>query len=199
MATKLSTHFHDILKTGLRKRIIPAKSKEARDWYRQAAREVTGRYNKRDFITGAHDDKKIAKSSIAPGDMVLFNYDPKHKKTLPIYDTFPLIFPFSIDDKGRIYGINMHYLTKDKRAKLMDALHTITNNQKYDRSTKLKISYKILKNLAGVKGWEETIHCYLPSHIKSRVRKIDPRSWDSVLMLPLAKWNGPKAAQYQGR
>ena len=27
------------------------------------------------------------------GNMYMFRYDPKHKKTLPYYDTYPLIIP----------------------------------------------------------------------------------------------------------
>jgi hypothetical protein len=33
--------------------------------------------------------------NILPGKMYFYYYDPKHKETLPYYDRFPLVLPFS--------------------------------------------------------------------------------------------------------
>ena len=41
-------------------------------------------------------------------NMYLFHYDPKYKETLPLYDRFPLIFPFQ-NVEGGFMGINFHY------------------------------------------------------------------------------------------
>ena len=38
-------------------------------------------------------DERLTKA-LSIGKMYLFHYDPKHKETLPLYDRFPLIFPF---------------------------------------------------------------------------------------------------------
>ena len=39
----------------------------------------------------------------------MFFYDPKYKKTLPYYDTFPLVLPLE-RIPGGFAGINFHYL-----------------------------------------------------------------------------------------
>jgi len=43
------------------------------------------------------------------GRLNMFFYDPKFKKTLPYYDTFPLVLPLERYDDGFL-GINLHYL-----------------------------------------------------------------------------------------
>ena len=43
------------------------------------------------------------------GRLNLFFYDPKFKKTLPYYDTFPLVLPLE-PIKGGFIGMNFHYL-----------------------------------------------------------------------------------------
>ena len=74
--------------------------------------------------------------------MFMFIYDPKHKDTLPFYDTFPLVFPIEIYSDSFL-GINLHYLPPVLRAKLMDALYTTANNNKYNEYKLINISIKI--------------------------------------------------------
>ena len=49
----------------------------------------------------------------------MFFYDPKFKKTLPYYDTFPLVLPLETYNDGFL-GINMHYLPIPLRVNLLD-------------------------------------------------------------------------------
>ena len=197
--SKIQQHFHDALVTGIRKRIIPNKTKESRDWYREVAKEITSA-NRSKFIKDqdpAIRQRHTPNKGLEIGSMYTFNYDPKWKKELPIYDTFPLIFPFHIES-DRFLGLNMHYLPPAGRAQLMDVLYTITNNTKYNHSTKLKLSYQVLKNIAKKEAYAPTIHMYLKKHVKSKLRWIAPVEWDYTLMLPLAKWNGPDKEKYRG-
>ena len=59
---------------------------------------------------GENASKQVTRFSINEiGKMVQFFYSPKHKDTLPVYDTFPLVLPFNFVN-GRIYGLNIHYM-----------------------------------------------------------------------------------------
>ena len=194
MGTNTGTYFFDALTKAIRQGITPKKSKASTEWLRNHAMGIE-KMNRSEFT-------KVRTLSHSPnqmeiGNMYLFNYDPKHKKTLDVYDTFPLIFPFSMQ-KDRFYGINMHYLKPLDRARLMDALHSIANNDKYDRTTKLEISWQVIKQAAKGKRYEETVHCYLKKHVKSAMKYIEPLSWDYVLLLPLSRFKGPKAGNYAG-
>ena len=128
------------------------------------------------------------------GKMFLFFYDPKGKQTLPYYDTFPLVFPIGLE-AGSMLGINMHYLPPVLRAKLMDALYTITNNNKFDDTTKIKLSYQILKSAAKYRYFKPCIKRYLFPHVRSRFYNVKPTEWDTVLMLPLSRFKKATATK----
>ena len=46
--------------------------------------------------------------------------------------------------EGGFRGINLHYLPPILRAKFLDALLDVTNNKKYDDTTKFRLTYDIL-------------------------------------------------------
>ena len=131
--------FDTIITRGVRSGQIPARTDAARSWYRATAQNF-GRINERKLLTS---DSTRMVSTIRPGHMYMFMYDPKYKETLPYYDRFPVIFPFRVEG-DRFWGINLHYLPVNLRAQLMDGLYDVINNQRYDEKTKLRISYSIL-------------------------------------------------------
>lgn len=173
--------FDNLLLRGIRDGKIPARTQEARDWFRNIAKDSDTTH--RNILT----EKTRLTSSIAPGKMYFFQYDPKFKKELPYYDTFPLIFPVEKYDDGFL-GINFHYLPLPLRAKLMDALYTISSNKRFDETTKLKVSYSILKSAAKFKYFRPTVHKYLNSHVKSRFIEVYSSEWDIGLFLPVAQF-----------
>ena len=177
---------------------IPAKTRQSIDWYRNKAREVHT-VNRKEFIANQSDVRRIKgqRRTVEVGSMYLYNYDPKLKLELPVYDTHPIVVPFTVLG-DRFYGCNLHYLPHRERAQLMDILHTIRSNDRYDETTKLQISYQVLKKIAKRKLYEPTIHCYLKRQIKSKVMYVYPNEWDQAIFLPLAKFRGPDAAQYAG-
>lgn len=182
--------FDEILLDGIRKGQVPARSKSARDWYRNQAKGIS---------KGEVSSQKIMKESSERfttqpivGNMYMYVYDPKHKKTLPYYDKFPLVFPIG-KAKGGFLGLNMHYLPLPLRAKLMDALYNTVNNKNFDEKTKLKISYSILNSAAKFNMFKPTIKHYLRSHIRTKFVLVHPTEWDIALFLPTARFE--KATQ----
>jgi hypothetical protein len=125
--------------------------------------------------------------------MYLFNYDAKHKDTLPYFDRFPLVFPFK-KVKGGFYGINLHYLPLQYRARLMDALYDVTNNNRYDETTRLRISYDILNQASRFRYFKPCVKHYLTSQLRSRFLYIYPSEWDIALFLPLERFQGASKA-----
>jgi hypothetical protein len=128
------------------------------------------------------------------GDMVHFWYNPKHKITLPYYDRFPLIFPIEIYKDGFL-GINFHYLPLKYRAMLMDALlnNSRASNNKFDKKTKMIISYTLLNRAAQYKVFKPCVKKYLSNHIQSKFIRIEPEEWKIAIFLPSASWQ--KASQ----
>jgi hypothetical protein len=89
-----------------------------------------------------------------------------------------------------ITELNLHYLPLPLRAQLMDALYDITNNSKYDESTKLRLSYGVLKGAEKFKLFQPTFKRYLNSQVRSRFVEIAPAEWDVALFLQTEQFEG---------
>ena len=182
--------FTDILAKGVREGQIPARSKAAREWYRREARK-TKATAQREILT-ASGDRERTNSVI--GRMYIFSYLAKHRDTLPYWDRYPVVFPFS-KRRGLWTGINFHYLPYPQRAVLMDRLYDLRNNDRYDQSTKLQLSYDVLNTASRYRYFKPTIHSYLTSHVQSRLILIDPADWDVAIFLPIAFWRKKSQAE----
>lgn len=191
--------FDDIITKGAREGRIPARTADAREWYRNAAKNYGATIRKGGAQAGRIDyarisEKKLMRedparltNTIEPGQMYMYIYDPKWKDELPFYDRFPLVFPFRVES-DRFWGINMHYLPLRPRAMLMDALYDLKNNDRYDTTTKLKMSYGVLNSAAKFKYFRPCIKQYLFSHLKTQFMFIHPSEWDVALFLPVEKF-----------
>ena len=118
------------------------------------------------------------------GKMCMFFYDPKFKKTLPYYDTFPLVLPLEAYSDGFL-GINFHYLPIPLRLKLLDRLVDYSNNTQFDESTKLIVDYRKLKK---IKLIQPTIHKYLSGQTKSQFRRVDADEFMVAALLPVQRF-----------
>lgn len=177
------TTFDTLLTQGVRAGQIPARTQQARDWYREAAGNRR-RINERSLI---QSESSRFKSRMRIGDMYMFYYDPKHKETLPYYDRFPLVFPFK-KAPGGFLGINMHYLPLELRAKLMDALYDLSVNQRFDETTRLRMNYQILSSAAKFRFFKPCIKHYLTNQMDSKFWYVYPSEWDIALFLPLERF-----------
>ena len=186
--------FQSIANKGKAEGITPNKTASARTWYRNQASQLVSRNVNKNRIM---NDKANVVSQITRDDigkMHLFFYDPKGKATLPYYDIFPMIFPIGFQEGGFL-GINLHYLPHYLRARLMDALYTTANNDKYDDTTKLKISYDMLNGAAKFGPFSACVKRYLWDHVQSKFLYVEPSNWDTALMLPLERFQ--KAPTYK--
>lgn len=183
--------FDTVLIKGMRAGQVPARTRDARDWYRNAARDTNVTPNR--LMKG--NQTKFTRNA-EPGNMLLFNYDPKTKKKLPYYDTFPLIFVVGPAADG-FFGLNMHYLPLKQRAMLMDALYETASDSRYDAGTRLKINYSILSKASRFKLFKPCLKHYLNGQIKSRFMQVDSVEWDIALFLPLQRFVGNISKVYQ--
>ena len=183
--------FDDILVKGIRAGQVPARTQAARDWYRNAAQQVTGAKVTESKMLR---DTSRQESTFRLGHMYMFSYEAKHKDKLPYYDRFPLIFPINTA-KGGFLGLNMHYLEPRLRAQLMDNLYDTATNKNYNEQTKLRISYDILNGAAKFRLFKPTLKHYLNGQVKSKLVYINPSEWDIALFLPTARFVGASRKQ----
>lgn len=186
-ASKVQKDFFQAVQDSKTAAGIRKRGPQAREWLRNNIIDIFGTYNpkKRDNILYssvndilARDGKKFV------GKMYMYFYDPKTKKDLPYYDKFPLVFILEIYEDGFL-GLNLHYLPPDLRLILFEKLLTLLSNKKYDERTKLRISYKIIKNVARFKLAKPCLKRYLTTHIRSKIKNVPSEDWEIALFLPV--------------
>lgn len=181
--------FDKLEKEAFRAGITP-RTAESRAWFRRKAQQLR-RVNRNSLMK--EEPIQLA-SRFAPGAMFMFFYDPKLKKTLPYYDSFPLVI---VVDKAKdgFLGLNLHYLPPTLRAKLLDSLMDITTDNKFDDNTKFELSYSLLKRAAKYKYFKPCIKHYLSAHVRSRFALVPAPEWEIAAFLPTADWQKASASQ----
>ena len=149
-------------------------------WYQDAVRKMANGINT--FGEVSRTDIGEFQTRLEPGNMYMFQYDPKFKETLPYYDKFPLCLPFDTMPGGFV-GINFHYLPYGMRAQLLGTLLNFTDKELTPKS-KIEVSWSILKNFGRFPGVKPSVKRYLFSQVKSRFVKIDPDHWRASIFLP---------------
>ena len=155
------------------------------DWYRDKIKEF-GKPGAMDLIRdGKRDNNPFY------GRLNMFFYDPKFKKTLPYYDTFPLVLPLENYPDGFL-GINFHYLPMSLRLQLLDRVVDFSNNTKFDESTRLAVDYSKLKKINLIKP---ALKRYLAGRVKTQFRRIDADEFTVAVLLPIARWKKASASE----
>ena len=175
----MAVSYIDRLQSQAFKAGIEKNTEKSLQWFK---RELTGMktINRQNLLK---DDNLKTRTRALPGRMFMYFYDPKHKKTLPYYDRFPLIFMIE-KAKGGFYGLNLHYLPHKQRAIFFDRLTDYATNKKYDLTTRLKLSYNLLKGASRLKSFAPCFKHYLSEHVRSRIVEVPASEWETVLFMP---------------
>lgn len=155
-------------------------------WYQQQVRKLTnvrGQTERLMKSSGSLTNKPL------PGFMYLFFYDAKHKDTLPYWDRFPLVFPYRLIQDG-FYGLNLHYLPYMARFKILAKLTDYVNNDKNDQTTKIRLSWNLVKSAATLGPLQACVKHYLYAHVESRFLNIAYPDWVTASQLPVEQFVG---------
>jgi hypothetical protein len=176
--------FDDLLASSTRAGLIPERTKKARKWMIEKAQQTRWSISQADVLK---ENYRAVQNmpAIDIGRLYFFQYDATLSESLEYWDYFPCTMIIDRFKDGDIFGINLHYLPYKERAMLFDSLYRIRNNRKYDETTKLNISYKILKGMAKSKLYLPTLHRYKPEGVKSRFIEIFASEWTAAMFLPL--------------
>jgi hypothetical protein len=154
-------------------------------WYQNAISSIA------DNVTASklmRDGRLTGRPSI--GLLNMFFYDPKYKKTLPVYDTFPLVLPLE-PIEGGFSGLNFHYLPPALRLRLLELMQKWATNNKMDKTTKFDVSWSRVKNIPLIKP---TIKKYLYKHVRSSFLRIDLTQAAIAVYLPVQQFQKQSAA-----
>ena len=185
MAT-VEESYLDKLKDAIRTDQVAAKARAAGNWFRSIVNRTKGQFSKETPQKILSRQESLVSKSVL-GKMYFYSYNPKWKDELPWYDTFPLVFPIERYPDGFL-GLNFHYLAPKHRAILMDQLKMFANNKKYDETTKLRLSYNMLKGFTKIKRAKPTVHRYLNSKVNSKFVLVNADEWEVALFLPVERF-----------
>ena len=183
MAEAINEGLLDKLKTAIKTSTAGAKARAAGDWFREKVRQA-GASAKMKAVTPNQLLRRQPDDNILLGKMFFYKYDPKFAKKLPYWDMYPLVFPFE-RAPGGFYGLNLHYIPPRDRAVLMDNLNQYASNNKYDKTTRLELSYRLLKR------YGRAVPCvkrYLGDRIVSQTVRIDADEWEVAIFLPVERF-----------
>ena len=155
---------------------VQARTQQSMDWFKSRVGGLN--VSRQNLIRqGPQRSRRIM------GAMMMFTYDPKHKKTLPFYDRFPLCIPVQ-KAKGGFHGLNLHYLQPSIRAQFLDALYDTRTNDKFDLSTKMQLEYQLLKGSSRLRYFKPCFKHYLTKHIQGTFLLVEPQDWEIAIFLP---------------
>tara|TARA_Y100001958_G_scaffold134455_1_gene105058 strand:+ start:52 stop:579 length:528 start_codon:yes stop_codon:yes gene_type:complete len=153
--------------------------KKTSAWYRNAISSIADKVSARRLMG---QGKLIGRPSI--GRLNMFFYDPKYKKTLPYYDTFPLVLPLETIPGG-FAGINFHYLRPGARFTLLQRLQRFAVRNEVSSRNRFDVSYNRVKGIPLVKN---AIKKYLFSQLRSNFLRIDYDEAALAVYLPVAQF-----------
>ena len=131
------------------------------------------------------------------GTLNMFIYSPKHKKTLPYYDTFPLVLPIG-PAAGGFMGLNFHYLPIQMRIRLLDKIvdggGSLNVAAQTGKRPRLITDYSQLKRIPMAKA---IVKHYLTGYVKSDFRAITSEELIVAALLPVQRFQkGSAQAAY---
>lgn len=119
------------------------------------------------------------------GRMFFYEYDPKTKNTLPMWDKYPLVIILEQYSDGFL-ALNLHYASSGDRTKLLTSL---LRNRIYNPELNiLKVNIDHERFSTAMKtypGFKQCIKRYLSRHIQGRALEIKPHEWGLAIVLPI--------------
>lgn len=162
---------------------IPLRSKESMDWFRKRAHDI----RRVDRSALMKEEKLQLRNTQVSGRMFFWFYQPKHRETLPYYDSFPLGIIVGPAKDG-FHALNLHYLPPLLRASFLDDLMDIATNKKYNENTRFKITYQTLIGATKFKEFKPCFKHYLTNQVRSRFAQVPASEWEKAIFLPAADW-----------
>ena len=171
----------DAVRTGT----VGAEVKRSAQWFQDKIKGLKGTLRNQFSSTNAPKfyreaenkiDRKVLKLRANFGDLFAYYYDPKHRQTLPYYDSFPLVMLIKAE-KETFLGLNFHYLPPKLRAILLDRV-----------SAKIGNAIPRWDKLVKIPQIEPCVKRYRFDHIMRKVIPIKEDEQEIAIFLPLERF-----------
>lgn len=166
------------------------RSQQARSWFEMRLKNISN-INRNRILK---DPMFTISKRPAMGAMMMYFYEAKNAETLPYWDRFPLTLMVSPTDNG-FYGLNLHYISPPLRALLLSRLYSVASNKRYDETTKLSLSYDILKGSQRYRQYAPCFKRYLYEQVRSPYSIVHASEWELAIFLPSESFLGATKQQ----
>lgn len=167
--------------------INPQDVKKSQAWFdEQVAKLSTKKITPNRLMYG--DGGSTLTSRLMPGKMYFFYYSAKHQDTLPYWDQFPLVIPFTKHKDG-FTGLNFHYLGYRERMLLIKELDRIMGTG-FGETRKLEMVWGLVNSMSKLGTARACVKRYLTSHVKSPYCEVPYSSWYTAMMMPVQRFVG---------
>jgi len=173
----------DTLQAQAQRAGVTARTARSRKWFQDKVQELQ-MPSRQNLLK---DDALDRTSREIRGNMYMYFYNPKHKETLPYYDRFPLTI--MVDPApGGFYGLNLHYLNYNVRARFLDDLMALAPNNVKDNTRLTKLRYNLLQGVRKYKEFKPCFKHYLGNHVASRFSRVPMTDWEIAIFLPIEQF-----------
>lgn len=170
------------------------RKEEVRDskaWFRDKIKEMQGQSLKGVKMS---DLRQRGEKSPFEGSMHAFAYKAKYDGKLPYWDRFPLIIAIN-QSSSHFLGLNLHYLAPKLRQVFLLNLMNVISNDRFDKTTKFRMTYDILQAAQRYRYFRPCIKLYIKNNVKSNINTIRPQQWHMAIALPNASFKGASASK----
>ena len=131
----------------------------------------------------------VSNTGLKQGGVYMFYYDAKWKDTLPYWDKYPIVVPLELYSDGFL-GINIHYISPSMRVPLLQKMFEFTkDNEELEGDARMLIDYDTTQLESELRNAGPCIKRYLTSHIGARITRVPKEQWETLMMMPTAKFN----------
>lgn len=153
-------------------------ARQGEKWFRRQVLQLTA-IQRQELLRTGRQIRILPNTAL--GKLYFFQYFPKHEKTLPWYDVFPLVVPLRIT-RSSFMGINLHYLPPMLRARVMDLLYRFLLMPNESKPLPPRARFRAIRQLPLLRPCYKQ---YLYTHVRSPFVDIPVPYWDVVAFLPL--------------
>jgi len=162
---------------------IKARTKDSQKWFQGKIQDMTT--PRRQKLLRDPALERTERDLV--GSMYMYFYDPKHKKTLPYYDRFPLTIMVQ-EAKDGFHGLNLHYLPYNIRAAFLDELMGLAPKKLVYDTRLTRLRYDLLQKTRKYKEFKPCYKHYLTKHIKTKLTRVPMTEWEIAIFLPVEQF-----------
>lgn len=163
---------------------IESGTEDSLQWFRTNVRDL--KIKPQVIMRGL---EAVSNTGLKQGGVYMFHYDAKWKDTLPYWDKYPIVVPLELYSDGFL-GINIHYISPSMRVPLLQKMFEFTkDNEELEGDARMLIDYDTTQLESELRNAGPCIKRYLTSHIGARITRVPKEQWETLMMMPTAKFN----------